>query len=137
VARAVAESAIPVISAVGHDTDFSLCDFAADVRAPTPSAAAELAVTTKQEWDLCLAHHARALKQALRRQVAALRMRVVTARASRFFQQPRQLVERRAQQVDTLAMRMGTPLPSVFRRAVSGLSARTAACGWCANVMCL
>jgi exodeoxyribonuclease VII large subunit len=107
VARAVAESAIPVISAVGHDTDFSLCDFAADVRAPTPSAAAELAVTTKQEWDLCLAHHARALKQALRRQVAALRMRVVTARASRFFQQPRQLVERRAQQVDTLAMRMG------------------------------
>lgn len=106
VARAVAESAIPVISAVGHDTDFSLCDFAADVRAPTPSAAAELAVTTKQEWEQCLAHHARALKQTVRRQVTAWRMRVMTARSSRFFQQPRQLVERRAQQVDTLAMRM-------------------------------
>ncbi len=61
VARAVFESEIPIVSAVGHETDFSLCDMAADLRAPTPSAAAELVVRSKQD----IIDYIRAQKQRL------------------------------------------------------------------------
>lgn len=74
VARAVARCAVPVISAVGHETDITICDFAADQRAPTPSAAAEL-VSTRYE-DL-----ARLLDSTRQRLRAALRSRLMSAAA--------------------------------------------------------
>jgi exodeoxyribonuclease VII large subunit len=65
VARAVYESEIPVVSAVGHETDYTLCDMAADLRAPTPSAAAELVVKEKQALVEYLSKYKKALRQSL------------------------------------------------------------------------
>jgi exodeoxyribonuclease VII large subunit len=56
VARAIADSEVPVISAVGHETDFTIADFVADLRAPTPSAAAELVARNRQELEAHLDH---------------------------------------------------------------------------------
>jgi exodeoxyribonuclease VII large subunit len=102
VARAVARSALPVVSAVGHEVDFTICDFAADLRAPTPSAAAEMLVGRKQDFEATLRGHAKALAQELRQRLLEARGRLEAARVSHVFRAPRHAVERSLQRLDAI-----------------------------------
>ncbi|WP_338446840.1 exodeoxyribonuclease VII large subunit [Pelagerythrobacter marensis] len=104
VVRAIAESPIPVISAVGHETDTTLADHAADRRAPTPTAAAEIAVPVRGELVAAVADYAARKRRAILRPVAMGRERL-EARAQRL---PRAeaLLQPQAQKLDDLAERL-------------------------------
>lgn len=88
VARSIFESKIPVISAVGHETDFTIADFVADLRAPTPSAAAELVLPEKHAVENSLAVFRRSMKNSLIRQLGIYKTRLESLRGSIAFKQP-------------------------------------------------
>jgi exodeoxyribonuclease VII large subunit len=121
VARAVAASAIPVISAVGHEVDYTICDFAADLRAPTPSAAAELVVARKAELQERLGHLRQRLAGALQLRLSQWRRRLERAARSPVFAEPRHVVRTAQQRVDELALRAGRALVQTAALARSRL----------------
>ena len=92
VARAIYNSEIPIISAVGHETDFTIADFVSDLRAPTPSAAAELAVQNIEELQLKLKTYENRLKNSLYKKVEIMRMRYEKCISRKGFTNPLQKV---------------------------------------------
>ena len=104
VVRAVAESSIPTICAVGHETDTTLADYAADRRAPTPTAAAEIAVPVRAELAATLADYVHRQRQCALRPVATGRERL-EARSQRL-PRPEALLQPQAQKLDELAERL-------------------------------
>ena len=110
VARAIAACAIPVIAGVGHETDFTIADFVADVRASTPSAAAELVVQTRREFDKHLADLQDSLGSLVRYRLLELSRRVHELAGRRGFQRPLDLLRQRRQRADELTSRLALGL---------------------------
>jgi exodeoxyribonuclease VII large subunit len=110
VARAIAASVIPVISGVGHETDFTIADFVADVRASTPSAAAELVVQTRREFDKHVADLQEALGSLIRYRLLEYSRRVHELAGRRGFRRPLDLLRQRRQRADELTARVALGL---------------------------
>lgn len=106
VARALARSQIPTISAVGHEIDFTISDFVADLRAPTPSAAAELVVKAKDEFARQLEQYQSRLQRDLRLRLAEVRQRFSDLAASYVFRRPTEIIRQYQQQVDDYGHRL-------------------------------
>jgi exodeoxyribonuclease VII large subunit len=105
--RAVAASAIPVVSACGHETDFTLTDFAADLRAPTPSAAAELVVPLQQELLENISSLQKRMADSLRRKIQTDRRYLDKLSQSPILQRPDSYLNQLRQRVDELWTGLG------------------------------
>jgi exodeoxyribonuclease VII large subunit len=106
VARAIFASEIPIISGIGHETDFTIADFVADVRASTPSAAAELVVQTRREFDKHIADLQETLASLVRYRLLDLSRRIHELSGRRGFRRPLDLLRQQRQRADELTSRL-------------------------------
>ncbi|KOR88655.1 exodeoxyribonuclease VII large subunit [Paenibacillus solani] len=112
VARAIYQSDIPIISAVGHETDFTIADFVADLRAATPTAAAELAVPSSAELRGQLVQKQRQLNQGLQQRLKRSRERLSSLQRSPVLIYPRRYMLQHAERLDMLTQQLQSNLKS-------------------------
>src|SRR5271169_6483094 len=110
VARAISASTIPIISGVGHETDFTIADFVADVRASTPSAAAELVVQTRREFDKHIADLRETIASLIRYRLLESSRRVHELAGRRGFRRPLDLLRQQRQRADEMTSRLAQGL---------------------------
>lgn len=115
VARAIVASRVPVVSAVGHETDFTIADFAADLRAPTPSAAAELVTQAQHKVAEYLAAQLHRLERAMRLQLLQTRQRFTRVAIDRAESRISASLHRAAQRFDDLSFRLESGVTSQLR----------------------
>ncbi len=116
VARAIFNSDIPIISAVGHEIDFTIADFVADLRAPTPSAAAEQVAARRDELQERVASLGQRLIKAMHLKLTTLRHRLAELQARRGFDRSRGLLREHAQRLDDLHHRLQTAMRAQLQR---------------------
>jgi exodeoxyribonuclease VII large subunit len=126
-ARIVAGSEVPVISAVGHETDFTIIDFVADLRAPTPSAAAEMVIQSRQELDEQLEGLHRRLEKSIRYRLLVARQNLVEMSRHGAFAQMMDLIRRRQQRLDDLLYRAAHAQRDMLQRQRRTFEALSAA----------
>jgi exodeoxyribonuclease VII large subunit len=112
--RAIVASEIAVITGIGHESDFTIADFVADLRAPTPSAAAEIVVRSRQEFENHLSERSRRLAHQMRYHLSELRHRSRDLQTHRAFRQLELLLRRRRQQVDEFTSILAIGLQAKF-----------------------
>lgn len=115
--RAVAASAIPVVSAVGHETDFTLCDFAADVRAATPSQAAELAVADAEGYILKVENLSRRCRQLMTTRLEQVEYRLDRARNSWALKDPERIFADGALRTDAAYTKLVNKMDSLLKQS--------------------
>lgn len=126
VAKAIYNSQIPIISAIGHETDFTISDFVSDLRAPTPSAAAELAMPDVYELKIKVDTYKIRMKNSLKKNIKYMKLRFEKAKASKIFKDPLQIIKEQYLNIDmkikTIENNINNKLNIVKRKSIEQIT---------------
>ncbi len=128
VARAIASSSLPVVSAIGHETDFTIADFVADLRAPTPSAAAELVTAAQHRIAEHVATQSHRLDRGMRLRLLQAQQRLYTLHVDRAESRVTTFLHRSAQRLDDLAFRLESAFTTALRSRRARVDLLAAGC---------